>query len=157
MVSLALAFVVTLTFTATESRAVVVNYLGTNYDVTSFEGTYNDSKALLESQVWFGSFAIASDFAALIKTDLGLPGFTVYSPYFAFETNLLETEYTHRAWDIRLNGGLGGVGGQSQATNANWTFATATVSAVPLPAGGVLLLTALAGVAGLRLRKTTAA
>jgi hypothetical protein len=127
---------------ATQAHAVVVNYIGTDYEVTSFFGSYNDNRTLLESQIWFGDSGIASDFAALVNTQLGLPGFGVYSPYFAFETVNNETEYTHRAWDVRIPG----VGGQSQSTSSGWTFAMATaVSPVPVPAAFPLLLAALGG------------
>ncbi len=111
--------------------------MGTDYDVTSFTGSYNDNQTLLESQVWFGDFGVASDFAALVNTQLGLPalGFGVYSPYFAYKVNVDGTQYFHRAWDTRIPG----VGGQNQSVVSNWTFAKATSVPVPLPAAFSLL------------------
>ena len=76
--SLAFASVFSLTCTTTASLAVVVDYMGKDYDVTSFSGTFNNNQALLESQLWFGDVSVANDFATLVNTQLGTPNFSPY-------------------------------------------------------------------------------
>ncbi|MBL4810844.1 MAG: VPLPA-CTERM sorting domain-containing protein [Rhodobacteraceae bacterium] len=54
-------------------------------------------------------------------------------------------------FELTTTGGFIGI------NHANWTYEITGLSAVPLPAGGLLLLTGLAGVAGLKRRKKQAA
>lgn len=142
----------------TAAQAVVVSYMGTDYEVSTFTGSsYTDNQTLLENQVWFGDIDAANFFATEVNTQLGLNAISVYGPYFAYVSFVGRNgpAFNQRSWDTRINR----PNGESQsASNTSWVFATATaVDPVPLPAGGVLLLTGFAGLAALRRRKQRAA
>jgi hypothetical protein len=135
--------------TATAS-AVVVNYNGTAYDVTTKTDTFvalNDANIVdgsrLEEQVWWGSDDVARTFAALVGDTFG-----VQNTFFAYNANefrasgcylvQLPPQFSNTSCNTGL--GLGSV--------TSYAVARA-VAPVPLPAGGLLLLTSLGAAAGL--------
>lgn len=153
-----MAIALGLTAMATTAQAVPVSFMGTDYEVSTFTGSsYADNETLLESQVWFGDVSAANHFATEVNTQLGANAIGVYGPYFATSsfTGFNGPAFNQRSWDIRINA----TNGEAQsATNTSWVFATATaVTAIPLPAGGLLLLAGLFGLTALRLNKKHAA
>lgn len=144
---------------ATASTATTFTVGGDDFDVTTITGTFADNRELLEGQVWFGSTDLAALFVSAVGFDLGLfsnPAFlpTATGPLFAtsfggtFDT--VRFSFTETGQDVTITG----LGDDVVATFA---IAQPTISAVPLPAGGLLLLSGLAGVAGLKRRKKRAA
>ncbi len=142
---------------AATAATVQVTYNSVVYDVTTYSGSFDSNSALLESQVWWGDAAAAQDFAALVGSALGYPNDCFYQDYcgpdFAYQLvqDPSPPNYT-----------IGYVFRQSDQSVVAWhpatvstarTYAIATLAPVPLPAGGVLMVTALAGLAGLRRRK----
>jgi hypothetical protein len=149
-------------FVVSASTTLAATYTvgGSNYDVTTFEGSFENNQTLLEGQVWFNNFGLANDFVDAIGDTLGLLNSRLGAgPVFAFST------YSF--------GGFDNVEGRAFSQNhpfqrrsvtgtigSNFVFAVATLappSPVPSPAGGLLLLSGLAGVAGLKRRKKRAA
>lgn len=135
---------------ATTGFASTFTVLGIDYDVSVIEGSFADNTSILEDQVWFGNIGLARSFSLAITDQLG--GFNNFGPLFAHSTDgsLVEVE----AWDLAGSFSSGFLVDFSRVE----TYAIATpISAVPLPAGGLLLLSGLAFVAGVKRRKTKAA
>ena len=142
--------------TAATATTVQVSYNNVAYDVTTITGTFDNNTALLESQVWWGDAAAAQAFAGLVGDALGYPNSYNSSggagPDFAYEIGQDPSPppYTH-GYVFRQSDQS--VVGYYPPTPSTATYAVATLAPVPLPAGGVLMVTALAGLAGLRRRK----
>jgi hypothetical protein len=64
---------------------VLVN--GTTYNVTYFEGTYNDnsSRFTTAEMPWFGDETLATTFASAVEFQLGKPYLSVSGPFFAYQ------------------------------------------------------------------------
>jgi len=146
---------------AATATTVQVTYNSVVYDVTTMTGSFDNNSALLESQVWWGDATAAQAFAGLVGSALGYPNSCFYQDYcgpdFAYQLvqDPSPPNYT-----------IGYVFRESDQSVVNWypatpstgrTYAIASVAPVPLPAGGVLMVTAVAGLAGLRRRKRQAA
>lgn len=146
------------------NAATIVNVRGIDYSIDTFLGGYDDNIALIESQVWWGDFHLAADFAKAIGGSLGSPngegGFL--SPSFVFSAGT--TQFSGDDWV----GGLEGLEVNSWDTHWNWvastgpipydyewTYAVATPSAVPIPAAAWLFGSALLGL-GVAKRKKAA-
>ena len=102
------------------AHAVPVTYLGEQYDVTTVgPSRYEDPgvASLLQSQVWWGSDAIATIFSDQVNEQLGAFSFGVFGPMFAtnhfastlavawdFDDNRTETwllgSNTHNTWAV---------------------------------------------------------
>ena len=54
-----------------DARAFVVNVGGSNYDVTTVSGTFDDLQATLSTQPWFGNSSQAYAFANAVSDGLG--------------------------------------------------------------------------------------
>lgn len=134
--------------TVNSAEAAIYNVGGIDYDVTTISGIFNDLAPDLIAQVWWGDSLLANDFAAIVGDGLGLPNSLMSGPYFSFGfgdffgIEVVES-WTFSNGDVALQDGL--------PREGYATFAIAT--AVPLPAGGLLLLSGLAGVVGLNRRK----
>lgn len=51
---------------AQEAKAAIFTVNGTDYNIETVEGTFNDLSATLESQVWWGDSSLAEDFANVV-------------------------------------------------------------------------------------------
>jgi hypothetical protein len=142
-----------------------VNVADEYWDVTTLFGTISESEATLESQTWYNNPERAGLFAAAVGPALGYPNDFSDSPYFLYE--LIDVAYQSfsyvRTCNMLLFTELPACEVATRRLFAGSTgpvtFATATrVSAVPLPAGGILLLTGLAAAMtfGKRRRKMAA-
>lgn len=141
-------------FTATAGFTATFTIDGDDFDVTTITGTFADNQTLLESQVWWGIPSLAFEFASVVGADLGIPNFTYYGPLFAFSASTTPPNVTTYAFDDFDQFAFP----FSRLPSDPVTYAVATpVSPVPLPAGGVLLLTGLGGVAAFKRRKKRSA
>lgn len=142
-------------FGATASIAASVTVNGTDYNVTTISGTFADNQALLENQVWFGDAGLAEEFARAVH---GIFDFVneADGAYFAIELegSLVTGDVLFAATDSTSPDPFILTAVASSAL----IYAVAEpVEAVPLPAGGLLLLSAFGGVATLNRRKNRAA
>ena len=138
---------------ATSAPAATVSVDNTTYDVTMLTGTLDQKTSeLLQDQVWWGDTTLAGTFAKLVGTLLGLPNSPSFGPLFA--TSFAKNNVKGAAFTWRVN--RESVASASvNANNKNAVYAIATVvpAAVPVPAAGLLLMSALAGIAALRSRR----
>ena len=127
------------------AKAAAVDFDGETYEVTTIFGSFEDNEALLTEQIWWGDSVVAEIFALAVGDSLGLPNQAIFGPIFA-----------HRQVTEPADGDVRGisvfdVGDQfiSLSTGTlpgdDATYAVASISAVPLPAGFGLLATALIG------------
>ena len=73
---------------AGQAQALVVTVDNQQWDVTTFEGTYNNNVPLLQSQVWWGSQATAESFASAVGDGLSFRNLLgTVGPAFAFRTS----------------------------------------------------------------------
>ncbi|MEB3207297.1 MAG: hypothetical protein VKK63_00075 [Synechococcus sp.] len=118
---------------AGQAQALVVTVDNQLWDVTTFEGTYNNNVSLLQNQEWWGSQATAEKFASAVGDGLNFPNFFgTIGPYFAFGVSQVNLGF------IRFNlvnsnvETVLGVNTDLPATlNANLTWAAATKVAAP--------------------------
>jgi hypothetical protein len=139
-----------------EANAVPVSSTVGDFEVSTVSGPYLTLEAQLESQVWWGSFALASEFAALVNNDLGFFNSTTLDvgPLFAYDDTAGLT--LSRVWCEQGFCGAGIVSGYSDGTtNRDRTYAVATrISAVPEPGTLWALGAGLVGLAATRRRHT---
>jgi hypothetical protein len=71
---------------------VLVN--GTTYDVTYFEGSYDEniSRFTTAEMPWWGDSGLASTFTTAVGDGLGLPTYNVIGPGFAFAETIAEED-----------------------------------------------------------------
>ncbi|WP_108263621.1 hypothetical protein [Mangrovicoccus ximenensis] len=146
-----------------EAGAVVVNVGGSDYDVTTLEGTFEDNSTLLTSQIWWGNEGLAEQFADVVGQSLGtfytpLPGGN--GPIFAYMTTFIDdwtgtrTEVggcISRWFDADEDCDQYMVNSTSSSTYA--VVAAAPDAAVPLPAAAWFLGSALLAAFGVSRRK----
>ena len=82
-----------------EARALVVTVNSTQYDVTTFSGSYSNSNAKFSSvfMPWYGNTTLTQNFAAAVGAGLGyVNDGSINSPYFAdsFSSNQVNMWYT---------------------------------------------------------------
>lgn len=88
------AIVCSLTSLTIPASAVVVNVNGFDYDISTFNTTYNDSADHLSSQPWYGNRQLAEQFATTLGPAAGPQSFPEsfyppnYGPFFLFDTAL---------------------------------------------------------------------
>jgi hypothetical protein len=145
-----LCFLAVLACSAT-AHAIPVTYLGDQYDVTTVgPSRYEDAgmSSLLQSQVWWGSDAIATIFSDQVNEQLGAFSFDVFGPMFAtgrFASTLAV------AWDFddnRTETWLLGSG-----TRNTWAVAQ-RITKVPEPGTLGLLVIALFAAGATRRRRS---
>ena len=118
---------------ALPAGAVVYNYNGSNYNVTTYSGTFDSLQSTLtaaDNLIW-GNQSLASGFAYTVADSLGLPiGNAGYGPFFAYKLNTSESPLNafnvNAAW---LNSVV--VDDNLARRTTEFTYATAT--AVPVP------------------------
>jgi hypothetical protein len=143
------AVVASILMTASANAATVrVTVAGSEWDVTTINANYHDFKPLWASQPWWGSDSLAVSF--LYAVGQSLVGADNQPVYFALPFLGTATPPQDLFRMVSLDSG-GYMYSGYITTDPDYNFAVATaVSDVPLPAGGVLLLTSLAGFAALR-------
>ncbi|MCF7698505.1 hypothetical protein [Loktanella sp. M215] len=141
---------------ATSASAATVSVDNTTYEVTTLTGRFNDNLGVLQSQVWWNKSNVATSFAALVLNLFGQPNKNNFVPLFA--TSLVNNTVNGTAFSLQAIPGSVATATVS-ANNKNAVYAIATVvpavvpAAVPVPAAGLLLMSALAGIAALRSRR----
>lgn len=118
---------------ALPAGAVVYNYNSSNYNVTTYTGTFDSLQSTLtaaDNLIW-GNQSLASGLAYTVADTLGLPIDNAgYGPLFAYTFNTFLDEFLYAnvnaAW---LNGGV--VDPNLASRTREFTYATAT--AVPVP------------------------
>lgn len=142
--------------TATAGSAATFTVDGDEYDVSTITGSFDDNVSLLESQVFFGDEDLALEFASEVGDLLGIFNFGFLGPLFAFDNGLPDSTGFHAPFDSSLSSAILTETANSNITDLTWAVVY-PVAAVPLPAGGLLLLSAFGGVAALKRRKKRAA
>jgi hypothetical protein len=113
---------------------VLVN--GTTYDVTYFEGSYDDntSRFTTAEMPWWGDAILAKAFAAAVGGQLGQPTFSALGPGFAYNIYLGGTLSFLDAYAFDAN--ASDPVGQGFTTDQNIPYAIATsqtTASVPAP------------------------
>ena len=144
-----------LLMSSASASAATVTYNNATYAVSTVTGRYGDNVATLQSQVWWGDSAAALSFALLVGNQLGTPNNPATSPLFMSGT--FSNKAIGYAYVIR-NGHSGVTQTSYNLSSRNVTYAVATLTPVPIPAAGLVLISALAGVKllGRRSRKVPA-
>ena len=115
------------------AHAATVTIDGTDWDVSTVGGSFDNLQPLLESQTWWGDSARAGQFASAIALSLNTSGGGV-GPGFAFAASSFGVNYQVYSSFIP------GATTFGSATSTPLVFAVATdFSAVPVPASGLLL------------------
>jgi len=130
---------------AGQAQAVVVNVNGQNWNVTTFEGSYNANVSKFNtaanggSMPWWGSAELAEEFTVAVNTQLGadLNGQN-NGPFFAQRLASLETQML--AWRWNNNPAVDGPDQTQYSLSVARWWATADLAAPvpgPLPALGL--------------------
>jgi hypothetical protein len=80
------------------AQAFSVTVGGSQWDVTTLTGSYNDNAAILQSQTWWGDEVRAKDFAYAVGGSLGLPFQGQAGPFFVWLGDLEGSGPTSIAW-----------------------------------------------------------
>ncbi|MEP1198261.1 VPLPA-CTERM sorting domain-containing protein [Tateyamaria sp.] len=152
------AFVTALFISKVAQAAVIVADGTDKWEITTITGTFSSISAdttLTDytSLPWYGTRGMAAPFAIAVGDRLGIPNGSSVGPYFVF-TAFGSTANVFFCPDLDLSSDCPTPDYKPISAGDTHTFAWATkVSPVPLPAGLTLVLTGLAGFAGLRMRK----
>ena len=75
---------------ASVANAIPVTVNSVEYDITTVTTTFSNDSALFMSQPWWNNFDLASQFAAAVGDDLGMPNYSGFrGPLFAYTTTTL--------------------------------------------------------------------
>jgi hypothetical protein len=123
---------------AGQAQAVVVNVGGQNWNVTTFQGSYNANSATFATppapgrMPWWGSESLASQFATAINSALGFPNFSGdFGPLFGIKFATGGTSVNSCTWGF---GSAQCAVNFGNLNNTNYTWAQADlVPPVPGP------------------------
>ncbi len=137
------------------AQAVPVVYQGQTYDVTRTEVTSYDAVAsLLQSQVWWGNYSAALEFAGLVNTQLGDGNFTGdYGPLFAY-LSTADGWLASTTWNSSANQ-VYGYSALTRYDRSSYAIAQLIPASVPEPGTLALFSAALLGVGLVRRRRAT--
>ena len=143
--------------TASAGAAATFTVNNVDYDLTSVTGTFDSLRSILMDQAWWGNRVLADSLVNEVELSLGEnPNYGGVFFALGIVNNSIGEQFTFRFWHPHPQ--LGGDTAGTDNTDRVRTFAIATpISAVPLPAGGLLLLSAVGGIAALKRRKKRAA
>ena len=144
------------------SSAATVTFGGKTWTVSTIETTFNDSAALLRSQPWWGDAAAAGVFSGAVGASFGFPNAAgsvpnSSAPYFA---HLYIPPSDPLAF---LDGIVGAIVFERDPADVVSTARFAysmdvyAIATIPLPAGGLLLLSGLAAAVAVGKRRNKAA
>ncbi|TAF09216.1 MAG: hypothetical protein EAZ77_05785 [Nostocales cyanobacterium] len=135
---------------ASTANAATFTVNGTDYDITTVTGSYNSLSSQLQSQVWWGNQTLASQFATIVGSSLGISSYV--GPTFAYGVTGggMFTFANGYAYTSLVNG----VTGYSpEVSNPSAVYAIATVATpstpVSVPEPGTAIPTALVGLVAL--------
>jgi hypothetical protein len=80
------------------TQAFSVTVGGSQWDVTTLTGSYNDNAATLQSQTWWGDSVRAKNFASAVGESLGLPFLDQAGPFFVWLGDLEGRGPTGISW-----------------------------------------------------------
>lgn len=143
-----------------QSQAVLISTSIGDYEVTTILTGFNDSEALLKSQVWWEDRTLAEEFAGLVTDLFGTPNLGIYAPFFWYtDTDTIgpcagiNEPYAGIFWDHRANRTSPVCA--ATAPRGPFTFAVAQAVSVPEPTSATLFGLGIAGlVLAARRRKT---
>jgi len=127
--------------TAGKAQAFVVNVGGQDWDVTTFQSTYNANTSPFETAAnggvmpWWGSSSLASQFASAVGSNLGEPNCCSTGPGFAYATFNHPPTYVFLE-SYSTSGGLISLARDPQNDNETWAQAqlvTSSPAQVPAP------------------------
>ena len=74
-------------FSANPAQAAIFNVGGTDYDITTVTGTYDDNAAVIQASPWWGNSSLAENLASTVSGTLGFPNYDegTGGPFFAYE------------------------------------------------------------------------
>lgn len=83
-----------LAISADKASALVLTVRGNQYDVTTFQGSYNNDTSKFNTSPsgvmpWWGDAALADEFMQLLNDDFGYNNPSSVGPYFAYGTEFL--------------------------------------------------------------------
>ena len=143
--------------TTGQAQAFVVNVNGQNWDVTTFDGTYNANTSKFAPapapgvMPWWGNESLAEQFANAVGASLGFPITGLYGPSFAhkIETSFFGSNVTGEVFTPSSSIAYG------YRTDVTGTYATATLAPPPAAVPGPLPLFGAAAAFGFsrKLRK----
>ncbi len=134
------------------AASVDITVNGTDFTISTLEGSFEDNQSLLESQPWWGDLPLALQFSTTLKGQLGgpnpTPPFGNVSPLFAWRT--LGTNVQTSGWNVNTAREAAVNRGFSEV--ATYAVAEAPPPVIPLPPAAALLLGGL-GALGLVTRR----
>lgn len=124
---------------AGSARAVIVNVGGTNYNVTTFQGTYSGNLSKFNTpgnggvMPWWGNQTLAQQFATAVGSSFGFPNVEEgnFGPAFAFSTTPPSQVVFFADFGPPYGVGIG-------SSPQNSTFFYAQVAPAPAPVPGPL-------------------
>lgn len=145
---------------ACDAGALVVTVDGTDYDITTLTGAFDDNASVLTSQPWYGNESLARQFTIAVGDQLGLPhdaGNSIADfltgPMFAWTDNPASGNPNAFRAETWVKSAYFGFDNESFAERARYfpyTFAIVDPGSTGVPDSGSTWLLFSAGLLGLR-------